>query len=234
MTRWLAQTTQRRGELTRLAACVGVSPRTLRAWRAAARAQRDERRVGRPPRSACETQRAEPLVRAIFEELVAGHDGWRSVAVALERRGEPVPTRLVQELVRALELERAQRVAERIATNRVHVEVLARDALWGVDSTLVGRTEEGEIHALPCATCACDASCRSAWGRCRQAKMSCSSSSSRRELAADIRSPCSSTMAARIARKSCRSTSPPSRWSCCGTCPTRPSTMRGRSAASRT
>jgi len=148
VTRWLAQTTQRRGELTRLAACVGVSPRTLRAWRAAARAQRDERRVGRPPRSACETQRAELLVRAIFEELVAGHDGWRSVAVALERRGEPVPTRLVQELVRALELERAQRVAERIATNRVHVEVLARDALWGVDSTLVGRTEEGEIHAL--------------------------------------------------------------------------------------
>ena len=152
MTRWLTQMTPRHGELKRLAAYVGVSPRTLRAWRAAARAQRDEnreaRRVGRPRRSACETQRAEPLVRTTFEELALGHDGWRSVAVALERRGEPVPTRLVQELVRTLKLERAQREAERIAANRVHVEVLARDALWGVDSTLIGRTEEGEIHAL--------------------------------------------------------------------------------------
>lgn len=148
MTRWLTQTTPRHGELTRIAACVRVSPRTLRAWRAAGRAQREERRVGRPPRSAWEIECAQPLVRAVFTDLAVGHDGWRSVAVALERRGEHVPTRLVQELVRALKLERAQRKAERIAANRVHVEVLARDALWGVDSTLVGRTEEGEIHAL--------------------------------------------------------------------------------------
>jgi len=148
VTRWLTQTTPRHGELTKLAACVAVSPRTLRAWRAAARTGREDRRVGRPPRSACETQRAAPLVRTAFEELAVGHDGWRSVAVALERRGEAVPIRLVQELVRTLKLERAQREATRISANRVHVEVLARDALWGVDSTLVGRTAEGEIHAL--------------------------------------------------------------------------------------
>ena len=154
MTNRLATTTPRHGEQAKLAACLGVSPRTLRAWRAAGRAalaahtEHIERRVGRPPRSACETERAQPLVRAAFEDLAVGHDGWRSVAVALERRGEHVPTRLVQELVRALKLERAQRAAERIAANRVHVEVLARDAMWGVDSTLIGRTEEGEIHAL--------------------------------------------------------------------------------------
>jgi transposase InsO family protein len=157
VTHWLTTTTPRHGELKRLAACVGVSPRTLRAWRAASRTTQGENselveraapRVGRPPRHACETERAQPLVRAAFEQLAVGHDGWRSVAVALERRGEAVPTRLVQELVRALKIERAQRVAERLATNRVHVEVLARDAVWGCDSTLLGRDAQGEIYGL--------------------------------------------------------------------------------------
>jgi hypothetical protein len=148
VTDWIETKVLRHGELRRLAACMGIRPRTLRAWRAAARAGSAVRRIGRPPRSACEAQRAVPLVRAAFEELAVGHDGWRSVAVALERRGQRVPIRLVQELVRTLKLERAQREATRISANRVHVEVLARDALWGVDSTLVGRTAEGEIHAL--------------------------------------------------------------------------------------
>ena len=104
MTDWIETKTLRHGELRRFAACVGVSPRTLRAWRATARAPRDGRAVGRPPRSAYEKERAASLVRDVFDELARGHDGWRSVAVALERRGKPVPIRLVQELVRTLKL----------------------------------------------------------------------------------------------------------------------------------
>lgn len=96
----------------------------------------DGRRAARARRSA-----PSALVRAVFEELALGHDGWRSVAVTLERCGEHVATRLVQELVRTLKMERAQREAMRIAANRVHVEVLARDALWGCDATLVARVD---------------------------------------------------------------------------------------------
>ena len=44
-----------------------------------------------------------------------------------------MPTRLVQASVRALKREEREREQARITANRVHVEVLARDALWALD-----------------------------------------------------------------------------------------------------
>lgn len=138
---WLSNHQPRHGELKQLAACVGISPRTLRAWRA--QGECCPRRAGRPGHAGAECARADALVRAAFERLAAGHDGWRSVQAALVRDGQPVATRLIQRIVHDLKTDRARRVAQRLAENRVHVEVLARDALWGCDATLVAR-EAGE------------------------------------------------------------------------------------------
>jgi len=142
---WLSTRTLRHGELTQVAACVGVSPRTLRAWRA--RAQ-PARRAGRPARASADHAHARRLVGSVLEALTAGHDGWRSVQAALERDGETLATRLIQAIVRDLKAERAQRVARRLAANRVHVEVLARDAIWGSDWTHVGRHAGRAIEAV--------------------------------------------------------------------------------------
>lgn len=143
---WLSNRTLRHGELAQVAACVGVSSRTLRAWRA--QSSGSARSSGRPARAASERERGGALVRAVFEHLLAGHDGWRSAQVELERQGQQVATRLVQGVVRELKTERARRVASRLAENRVHVEVLARDALWGCDATLVARVDGEPLSAV--------------------------------------------------------------------------------------
>jgi hypothetical protein len=70
------------------------------------------------------------------------------VLAVLSREEVKVPTRLVQECVRVLKRERAERVRARIEENRVHVEVLARDALWALDQTFLMRDWQGELRAL--------------------------------------------------------------------------------------
>ena len=136
------------GELSELAACVAVSPRTLYTWRAESVRESHERCVGRPARPAAEREAALAAVRAVLDTLPRGHDGWRSVQAELERRDRCVATRLVQELVRALKEERGKRAAEHLAKNRVHVEVLARDAVWGCDATLLAREGAGPLSAV--------------------------------------------------------------------------------------
>ena len=80
--------------------------------------------------------------------LPRGHDGWRSVCALLDRQGQGVPTRLVQESLHALKRASADRIRARIEKARVHVEVLARNALWALDQTHLARGKGGALKAL--------------------------------------------------------------------------------------
>jgi len=137
------------GELKRLASVIGVTTRTLWNWRRGG----ETRSPGRPPHSPEARRRARVLTKRVRRCLPRGHRGWPSVEAVLMRKGIDVPTRLVQESVRELAREEAMRERERIAANRVHVVVHARDALWALDQTLLARDEHGELHALALRDC---------------------------------------------------------------------------------
>ena len=140
----------RHGELSELAATLGVSPRTLRTWRDRGGRTGSPGRPGHGEKARGEARRA---IESRWRELPRGNDGWRSVCARLAREGVPVPTRLVQEAVRVLKQEAAEREQARIEQNRVHVEVLARDALWALDQTLLDRDEQGDHKALQVREC---------------------------------------------------------------------------------
>lgn len=133
------------GELTVLAETLGVSTRTLRNWR-------DREGESRPPGRPGHPQEARAWAREhtqrVWKLLPRGHDGSRSARERLVREGIEVPVRLVRESVRALKSERAERERARIEENRLHVEVHARDAIWGLDQTHVSRDEQGMVKAL--------------------------------------------------------------------------------------
>jgi hypothetical protein len=135
----------KRGELVLLSKLLGRSTRTLRAWK---RRDGGERRPGRAPHSAEEKLEARLWIEPLWKELPRGHDGWRTVEACLEREGIDVATRLVQGIVRELKAERRLRVRERIEKERVHVEVLARDAVWCADQTHLGRDAHGKVSGL--------------------------------------------------------------------------------------
>jgi hypothetical protein len=133
------------GELAKLARLLGVTPRTLRNWR-----DREGRTgsPGRPPHSAERRRAARVETERVWQALLRGHDGSRSARDALLREGIDVPMRLVQESVRALKREAKERLQARIIENRVHVNVLAADAIWAVDQTHLCRDPHGETKAL--------------------------------------------------------------------------------------
>lgn len=125
---------RRRGDVAMLARIFNVSERTIRNW-----ARGEDGRIGRPPRAPHERRRAFTRVARVWR-LLGRTSGWRTVGGAL---GSDVPTRLVQESLR-----RAKRLWRRHARRRrVHVAVLARDALWHLDATHLGRTRQGEVQA---------------------------------------------------------------------------------------
>jgi len=70
--------------------------------------------------------------------------GWRTIESGL---GERVPTRAVQECVRAWKRRWRCRSRRARAQRRVHVLVLARDALWAQDATQVGRVDGSAVQA---------------------------------------------------------------------------------------
>jgi transposase InsO family protein len=140
----------RRGELKQLARLADATPRTLRNWRDR---EGTSGSPGQPPHSQEARERARSHVHRIWPSLPRGHDGWRSVRAALFRESIVVPTRLVQESVRALKCEARERLQARIKANRVHVEVLAADAIWAVDQTHLCRDERGEVKALAVREC---------------------------------------------------------------------------------
>ena len=116
-----------------VARALGVSERTVRNWIA-----REGGRSGRPSRSARERRSA--FVRVVRTWRHLGRSaGWRPVAADL---AGVVPVRLVQEsLSKAKRLDRTH-----AARHRVHVRVLARDVLWHLDATHLGRGPDGEVQ----------------------------------------------------------------------------------------
>lgn len=145
MGQYLATHRLQHGELTTLARYLGESTRTLRTWKARAG---ESRPPGHPAHSAAARARALAECERVWGELPRGHDGWRSVSAVLEREGVQVAVRLVQASMRELKRCARERERERIEERRVHVEVLARDALWTLDQTHVLRDADGELKAL--------------------------------------------------------------------------------------
>lgn len=140
----------RHGEHVVLARLLGVSTRTLRNWR-----DREGRTCspGRPPHDAEMRARVRAQIERVWPLLPRGHHGWRSVCEMLLRDGVNVPTRLVQSSVRALKREGREHAQARIEANRVHVEVLARDALWALDQTHLLRDDSGEVKVVAVREC---------------------------------------------------------------------------------
>lgn len=129
----------KRGELARIARLVDRSVRTLWNWRR----EGQHGSPGHPPHSAEAKAWALEECRRVWAGLPRGHDGEGSVLAALVREGVEVPLRLVRESVKALKAERRARVEQRIEDNRVHVTVLAKNAVWALDQTQLARHEQG-------------------------------------------------------------------------------------------
>jgi transposase InsO family protein len=127
--RWLAA---EHGERVRIARALRRSPRTLRSWAATA-FDRVAVKAGRPAHDAAARERVAALVER--ERLAQGASaGWRPIAAALP--GEPV--RLIQQELSRIKRTQRRLQSERLETNRVRHEVLARDAIWGEDATHLG------------------------------------------------------------------------------------------------
>jgi hypothetical protein len=147
---YLSSHRPRHGDQAELARLIGKSTRTLCSWKGRGG------KTGRPGRPRHTAEKRAALRREIeprWRELPRGHDGWRTVCACLAREGIDAPTGLVQEIVHELKAERAERRRRRIEENRVHIEVLVRDALWSADQTHLGRDEHGAIKGLVVREC---------------------------------------------------------------------------------
>jgi len=116
----------------------GVTPRTLRNWRrldpAAPRA-----RPGRPPTGAEQLAKARELVHAELER-----QGWRTGEEPIWRAlGCEIPRARVRRVLRELKAERRARHRQHLEEQRVSVAVRARDVVWALDATHLGRDRRG-------------------------------------------------------------------------------------------
>ena len=119
---------------TELARCLEVDERTLRDWKRMVRTEKAPSPCGRPPHGPAEHSQA--LWSVGREWRRQKRPGWRPVAHALAGK---VPTRLVQEYVELFKARRRKRHRARIERHRVRTQVLARNAIWTQDGTLLGR-----------------------------------------------------------------------------------------------
>ena len=146
----LSERSLKHGDLVLLSRVLGKSPRTLRSWRS-----REGRSgsPGQPAHSTSERARVLAECRRVWRELPAGHDGWRSVCAVLERERVAVPVRLVQRSVRMLKAQRCREEEQRVEENRVHVEVLAKNALWALDQTQLSAVGQEKTTGLVVREC---------------------------------------------------------------------------------
>lgn len=133
-----------RGELRLWAAILEVSPRTLRLWRARAGAPPV---MGRPRRDRSVWSAAVVPVARAWRAL--GRSAGRPMVQArLRAQGYRIPDAVVRTLLSELK-ERWERTLERkLAAERVHVCVEARNAVWSGDGTQLGRDQGQKVVAL--------------------------------------------------------------------------------------
>lgn len=126
------------GAVSQLARWLDVTPRTIRNWRT--RARREEKRsIGRPRYPEELRARARALVE---HELVRqGYPGWRPIAQALPE----LPVRLVQTWVAQIKCRRRVGVRRRRREQRIETRVLAKEAIWTMDGTSLGRKVEAQV-----------------------------------------------------------------------------------------
>ena len=121
-----------------IAATLGVSERTLRNWRRAA--TETPRRMGRPAHDACVHRACLYAVRRVMRAERNPGLGGVSAWEALDRR---YPLRVVRASVKAWKARDRARARLRVVVHRTSVEMRARDAVWSLDGTQVGRGADG-------------------------------------------------------------------------------------------
>lgn len=130
----------RRGARKLVAEALGVSERTISNWQRRAK-EGVAPRMGRPP---CPEEKRLGARKLIAEEWEKqGHPGWRPIAGVLP----DMPVRLVQETVRELKLSGRTGERRRQSAGRVSAVVLAREAVWALDGTHLGRANGKAVEA---------------------------------------------------------------------------------------
>ena len=130
-----------KGEKGRVALLLGVTGRTLLNWEG--QVGREARPPGRPGHGPEHVRRALMLVRRELKRQ-GWTAGWRAIVQAL---GAVLPVRLIQQCVARWKAWRTRRIRKRRLRLRQRVEVHARDALWCLDATQVGRKDLDPILA---------------------------------------------------------------------------------------
>jgi hypothetical protein len=124
------------GGLALLAQALRVSERTLREWKKLFLKPESERpKMGRPRASEAQRASLRTAIVAVQDEhnwLLSGRGVHRLIKTrtSLYR---------VQEIVQALRAERVRRLREQAEMRRLHVHAHARDVLWSLDGTHLGR-----------------------------------------------------------------------------------------------
>ncbi|HEX6241506.1 MAG TPA: hypothetical protein VFZ61_11450 [Polyangiales bacterium] len=134
-----------RGGVKLLAQSLGVSVRTLLAWKKLFLLPEAQRpKLGRPRLPEEVRARMRSMVIAVADVL-----GWQVSGRAIHRAIDKVVSlALVEEARRVVLAERARQERRQSEQGRVHVDVLARDAIWSLDATHLGRDRrDGEVKA---------------------------------------------------------------------------------------
>lgn len=119
-----------------MARLLGVTPRTVRRWKAGAAGPRRPR--GRPAKR---PERAAIWAAARAWRRMGHTAGWRPVLAALVA----VPRRHVQLVVGALKRRRRARAERRRERLRTRLLTAGRDVLWSLDATHLGRDAAGRV-----------------------------------------------------------------------------------------
>ena len=128
-----------------LAEVHGVTLRTLRNWKRLDPAEQVAP-PGRPRVSESERHAVRARVLAELER-----QGWSTGEGPVHRAlGGAVPLSQVRRELKQLKAEWRKRERQRLAKQRVRIQILARDAVWSMDATHLGRTKarcavEGEV-----------------------------------------------------------------------------------------
>lgn len=127
-----------RGVIKLLARGLEVTPQTIQRWKRLAK-KAEPPKQGRP-RLSRETRESIKLQVKIELER-QGYPGWRPISHALPA----LSVRYVQKYVAELKREHSKRARVRIEARRVSTEVLAREAVWAIDGTHLGRVRDKPI-----------------------------------------------------------------------------------------
>ena len=125
-------------ELAAKAEALDRSLRSLRTWKHLA-PEESVAPPGRPPTSEEELVEAKDLVHEQLEL-----QGWETGEEPIHRAlGEAVPRARVRRVLRELKRERRARIRCQETERRVSMHVLARDVIWSMDATHLGRAKDG-------------------------------------------------------------------------------------------